>query len=152
MRAWADKYRDQGLVVIGVHSPAFGFERDTDNVRQAVKDLRISYPVAIDRDHAVWSAFGNQYWPALYFVDSRGRIRNHHFGEDDYHRAEKMIQRLLAEAGATNLDRDLVSPVGAGAQAAPDWNNLKSGENYLGLERTQGFASRRSASGPSAFL
>jgi thiol-disulfide isomerase/thioredoxin len=141
VQAWAGKYRDKGLVVIGVHSPEFEFERSTQNVRQAVTDLRVSYPVAIDSDHAIWRAFSNSYWPALYFVDSRGRIRSHQFGEGDYDRAEKIIQQLLAEAGATNVDRDLVAPAGTGAQAAPDWNNLKSGENYLGLERTQNFAS-----------
>jgi thiol-disulfide isomerase/thioredoxin len=141
VQAWADKYRDQGLVVIGVHSPEFEFERNALNVRQAVADLHIGYPVAIDSDHAVWKAFGNAYWPALYFVDSRGRVRSHQFGEGDYDRAERVIRQLLAEAGATNIDRDLVSPVGSGATAAPDWNNLKSGENYLGLERTQNFAS-----------
>ena len=100
VQAWADKYRDQGLVVIGVHSPEFEFERNTQNVRQAVTDLRVGYPVAIDSDHAVWRAFGNAYWPALYFVDARGRIRSHQFGEGDYDRAEKVIQQLLAESGA----------------------------------------------------
>jgi len=141
VQAWADKYRDQGLVVIGVHSPEFEFERNGHNVRQAVTDLQVDYPVAVDSDHAVWRAFGNSYWPALYFVDSRGRIRAHQFGEGDYDRAEKIIQQLLAEAGAANVDRELVAPTGAGAQATPDWNSLKSGENYLGLERTQHFAS-----------
>ena len=141
VQAWADKYRDQGLVVIGVHSPEFEFERNLQNVRQAVKDLRVRYPVAVDSDHAIWRAFGNAYWPALYFVDSRGRIRSHQFGEGDYDRAEKVIQQLLAEAGAANVDRALVSPAGTGAQAPPDWSSLKSGENYLGLERTRNFAS-----------
>ncbi|MEJ0087971.1 MAG: thioredoxin family protein [Pseudomonadota bacterium] len=141
LRAWADKYRDQGLVVIGVHSPEFDFERDADNVRQAVKDMNITYPVALDADHAVWRAFGNAYWPALYFVDARGRIRRHQFGEGDYEGAERAIQQLLAEAGATGVGRDLVAVAGDGAEAAADWNNLRSAENYLGLERTQNFAS-----------
>jgi thiol-disulfide isomerase/thioredoxin len=141
LRAWDERYRGEGLTIVGVHAPEFAFEKSAANVADAIRRDRLAYPVVQDNAYGTWNAFGNQYWPALYFVDSRGRIRSHHFGEGEYDRAEKLIQRLLAEAGATDLDRDLVSPVGAGAQAAPDWNNLKSGENYLGLERTQGFAS-----------
>ena len=100
VRAWAEKYKSQGLVVIGVHSPEFEFEKNVDNVRQAVKDMRVDYPVAIDSEHAVWRAFGNQYWPAIYLVDAQGRIRHHHFGEGGYERTERVIQQLLAEAGA----------------------------------------------------
>ena len=100
VRAWAEKYRDQGLVVIGVHSPEFAFEKNLDNVRRAVKRLQVDYPVAVDNDHVIWRAFSNQYWPALYFVDAQGRIRHHHFGEGSYEQSEMIIQQLLAEAGA----------------------------------------------------
>ena len=100
VRAWAEKYRDQGLVVIGVHAPEFAFEKNLDNVRRAVKDMRVDYPVAVDNDHVIWRAFSNQYWPALYFVDAQGRVRHHHFGEGSYEQSEMIIQQLLAEAGA----------------------------------------------------
>ena len=140
VRAWAEKYRDQGLVVIGVHAPEFAFEKDLNNVRWAVKDMRIDYPVAVDNEHVIWRAFRNQYWPALYFVDAQGRVRHHHFGEGGYEQSEMVIQQLLAEAGA-EIDRQLVSVDGQGLEAAADWRNLKSGENYLGYQRTQKFAS-----------
>jgi len=141
VRAWAEKYRNQGLVVIGVHTPEFAFEHDVDNVRRAVKDMRIDYPVAIDNDYAIWDAFKNEYWPALYFVDAQGRIRHHQFGEGDYDQSERVIQQLLAEAGATGVGRDLVSADARGAEVAADWDNLKSRENYVGFGRTEGFAS-----------
>jgi thiol-disulfide isomerase/thioredoxin len=141
IRAWAEKYRDQGLVVVGVHSPEFGFEQDIANVRRAVGELAVGFPVAVDSDHAIWRAFRNRYWPALYFIDATGRIRYHQFGEGGYAEAELVIQALLAEAGATGIERGLISVAGAGFEAAPDWDNLRSPENYLGLERTQGFAS-----------
>jgi thiol-disulfide isomerase/thioredoxin len=99
VRAWAEKYKDQGLVVIGVHAPEFGFEKNVDNVQWAAKNLRVDYPIAIDSDHAVWRAFSNQYWPALYFIDAEGRIRHHQFGEGEYAQSERIIQQLLAEAG-----------------------------------------------------
>ena len=105
VRAWDEKYRDQGLVVIGVHSPEFSFEKDLNNVRRAVKDMRIDYPVAVDNDHVIWRAFNNQYWPALYFIDSQGRVRHHQFGEGSYEQSEMVIQELLAEAGADEVDR-----------------------------------------------
>ena len=105
VRAWAEKYKDQGLVVIGVHSPEFAFEKDVGNVRRAAKDLRVDYPIAVDSDHAIWRAFKNQYWPALYFVDAQGRIRHHQFGEGEYDQSEMMIQQLLAEAGAGGIGR-----------------------------------------------
>ena len=101
VRAWAEKYKDQGLVVIGVHAPEFAFEKNIDNVRRAVRDFRIGHPVAVDNEHAIWRAFKNQYWPALYFIDAQGRLRHHHFGEGSYEQSEKIIQDLLAEAGAT---------------------------------------------------
>lgn len=141
VRAWAEKYKDSGLVVIGVHTPEFTFEQNIDYVRQAVKAMRIPYPVALDNDYAVWRAFNNEYWPALYFVDAQGRIRSHHFGEGEYENAERIIQRLLAEAGAGRVNDELVTVDGRGAEAAADVENLRSGENYVGNERTENFAS-----------
>ena len=141
VRAWASKYADHGLLVIGIHTPEFSFERDLDNVRRAAMDLRVPYPIAVDTDYALWQAFANQYWPALYFVDVQGRIRHHHFGEGDYERSEQIIQQLLLETGVRGLPRELVSPDARGAEAAADWANLKSPENYLGAARTQNFAS-----------
>ena len=141
VRAWAAKYKDQGLVVIGVHSPEFEFEKSIANVRRAARDLGVNYPIAIDSEHAVWRAFRNQYWPALYFVDAQGRIRHHQFGEGEYDRAEMVIQQLLAEAGARGVGRDLVTVDARGLEAAADWSALKSPENYLGYDRTENFAS-----------
>jgi len=141
VRAWAQKYRER-LVVVGVHTPEFAFERDLDNVRRAVRRLRIEYPVAIDNDYAIWRAFRNQYWPALYFIDARGRVRQHHFGEGEYEQSEKVIQRLLAEAGAATSNAGVVSVDAAGVEAPADWANLRSPENYVGYERTENFASR----------
>ena len=141
VRAWAEKYKDKGLVVIGVHAPEFEFEKYLENVRREVKNMNIDYPVAVDNEHAIWRAFNNQYWPALYFVDAHGRVRDHQFGEGEYEKSERLIQQLLAEAGAKGISRDLVSVDGRGAEAAADWANLKSPENYLGYQRTERFAS-----------
>ena len=141
VRAWAEKYKDQGLVVIGVHAPEFSFEKNLMNARRAVKDLRVDYPVAVDNDHVIWRAFSNQYWPALYFVDAQGRVRHHHFGEGSYEQSEMVIQKLLAEAGASEVSREPSMVDGSGIEAAADWRNLRSGENYVGYERTQNFAS-----------
>jgi thiol-disulfide isomerase/thioredoxin len=141
VRAWAEKYKDQGLVVIGVHAPEFAFEKDLGNVRRAAKDLRIDYPVAVDNDHRIWRAFNNRYWPALYFVDAQGRVRHHYFGEGSYEQSEMIIQQLLAEAGASDVSREPTSVDARGIEAAADWRNLKSGENYVGYERTQNFMS-----------
>jgi thiol-disulfide isomerase/thioredoxin len=141
VQAWADKYKDQGLVVIGVHTPEFGFEKDADNVRQAVKEMGIDYPVAMDSGYALWRAFENEYWPALYFIDAQGRIRHHQFGEGDYDQSEKIIQQLLTGAGSGGIGHELVSVDGRGAEAAADWDDLKSPENYVGYERTENFAS-----------
>jgi thiol-disulfide isomerase/thioredoxin len=141
VRAWGEKYKDKGLVVIGVHAPEFAFEKNVDNVRRAAKDMRVDYPIAVDSDHAIWRAFKNQYWPALYFVDARGRIRHHHFGEGEYERSETVIQQLLADAGIGGLGHEPVSVDAHGAEAAADWGSLKSPENYLGYERTENFAS-----------
>jgi thiol-disulfide isomerase/thioredoxin len=141
VRAWADKYRDQGLVVIGVHSPEFEFEKNVDNVRRAATEMRVDYPIAIDSDFAIWRAFHNQYWPALYVVDAQGHIRHHQFGEGDYERSETIIQQLLAAAGSDGGGHEPVSVDARGAEVAADWASLKSPENYVGYERTENFAS-----------
>jgi hypothetical protein len=144
VRAWAQKYK-QGLVVIGVHTPEFPFERNIENVRRAVQVMKIEYPIVIDNDYAIWRAFKNQYWPALYFVDARAKIREHHFGEGEYDRSEKTIQRLLTEVGAVEVGNAVVSVDASGVEAPADWASLRSPENYLGYERTQNFASRGGA-------
>jgi cytochrome c biogenesis protein CcdA/thiol-disulfide isomerase/thioredoxin len=141
VRAWAEKYKDQGLVVIGVHAPEFAFEKNVENVRQAIKDLKIDYPVAIDNDYAIWRAFNNSYWPAHYFIDAQGRIRHHHFGEGEYDQSEKIIQQLLAEAGKANVAQDVVKVNAQGAQAAADMDDVKSPETYIGYTRAENFAS-----------
>jgi cytochrome c biogenesis protein CcdA/thiol-disulfide isomerase/thioredoxin len=141
-KAWAEKYRDQGLVVIGVHAPEFAFERNVDNVRKAVKDQGITFPVAIDNNYAIWRAFGNQYWPAHYFIDAQGRIRHHHFGEGEYAQSEQVIQQLLEEAGGKNVTNTVVSTEDArGVQQQSDMGQVGSPETYLGFERAQNFAS-----------
>jgi Thioredoxin like C-terminal domain/AhpC/TSA family len=141
VRAWAERYTDQGLVTIGVHTPEFSFERNVENVRRALADMRVEYPVALDNDYEVWDAFANRYWPALYLVDAKGRIRHHRFGEGDYERSERVIQQLLAEAGAGDVDRNVLSVNGVGPEAAADWDDLESAETYVGYEQEQGFAS-----------
>jgi hypothetical protein len=138
IRAWAEAYRDRGLVMIGVHTPEFSFEKDLENVREALTQMRVTYPVAVDSDHTIWGAFANQYWPALYFVDAEGRIRHHHFGEGDYDRSEIVIQQLLAETGA-DVGDELVSVDPEGAEVAADWDSLGSPETYLGSRRTDSF-------------
>src|SRR2546421_2347309 len=141
VRAWAEKYREHGVVVIGVHTPEFPFEHDFENVRRAAKDMRVSYPIAIDNDYAIWSAFDNHYWPALYLVDAQGRIRSHHFGEGAYEQSEMIIQHVLAEAGIGGIAHELVSVDAQGVEAAAAWSDLRSPENYLGDARTEHFAS-----------
>ena len=141
LRAWAKKYQDHGLVVLGVHTPEFSFEHDLDNVRQAVRDLGVDYPVAVDNDYAIWNAFANQYWPAFYFVDAQGQIRHHRFGEGDYQMSEMVLQQLLTQAQSDGVDLDLISVDPGGVGAAADWASLRSPENYLGDERTQNFVS-----------
>ena len=135
IRSWSQAYRDDGLVVIGVHTPEFSFEREIDRVRQATAERQIEYPVVIDSDYAVWSAFDNHYWPALYFIDADSIIRDHHFGEGRYEQSERSIQRLLG------VERDLVSVAGRGVEAEADWGNLRSPETYLGHWRAERFAS-----------
>ncbi|NWB10477.1 cytochrome c biogenesis protein DipZ [Pseudomonas sp. D5002] len=139
VKAWAEKYRDQGLVVIGVHAPEFAFERDVNNVTKAMKDLGITYPVAIDNNYKIWRAFNNQYWPAHYFADAKGQIRYHHFGEGDYAESERVIQQLLREAGATKVAGGLIEADAKGIQAAPDMNEVQSPETYLGFQRAENF-------------
>jgi thiol-disulfide isomerase/thioredoxin len=141
LRAWAAKYKRQGLVVIGVQAPEFEFEKNVDNVRWAVKDRMIDYPIAIDNDLAIWQAFNNGYWPALYFVDARGRIRHHQFGEGEYEQSERVIQQLLTDPGAQGIGRELAKVEGVGIEAAPDWADLKSPESYVGYDRAENFAS-----------
>ena len=141
IRAWAGKYGDEGLVVIGVHAPEFAFEKDVGNVRKAVADLDIRYPVAIDNDYAIWQAFHNQYWPAHYFIDAEGRIRHHHFGEGDYAESEKVIQELLAEAGNAAPAGGLVSVDAQGVEAAADMTAVGSPETYIGYDRAENFIS-----------
>ena len=141
VRVWAETYKERGLVVIGVHSPEFPFEKDVESVRRAARTMRIEYPIAVDSDHAVWRAFKNEYWPALYFVDTQGQIRHHHFGEGAYERSERVIRQLLADTGLSRAAPELVSVDGRGVEAPADWDSLKSPENYLGYQRTKNFAS-----------
>jgi cytochrome c biogenesis protein CcdA/thiol-disulfide isomerase/thioredoxin len=140
VEAWAQKYKAQGLVVIGVHTPEFAFERDVGNVRRAVHDLGVTYPVAIDNDHAIWRAFNNNYWPAHYFIDGQGRIRAHHFGEGEYDQSERIIQRLLAENGATGVPADIAQVQGRGALAAANGRDLQSHETYVGYGKAANVA------------
>jgi cytochrome c biogenesis protein CcdA/thiol-disulfide isomerase/thioredoxin len=139
VKAWAEKYRDQGLVVIGVHAPEFAFERDVGNVTKAMKELGINYPVAIDNDYKIWRAFNNEYWPAHYFADAQGRIRYHHFGEGDYAESERVIQQLLREAGSKSVADGLINADAKGVQLAPDMNEVQSPETYLGYQRAEHF-------------
>jgi thiol-disulfide isomerase/thioredoxin len=141
VRAWDQKYRNQGLVVIGIHAPEFAFEKDPNNVHRAVKDMRVDYPVAVDNDHVIWQAFNNIEWPALYFVDAQGRVRHHYSGEGGYQESEMVIQELLTEAGVANVSHEPVSVDANGVEAAADWSDLKSPENYVGYRRTQNFTS-----------
>jgi thiol-disulfide isomerase/thioredoxin len=139
VRAWSHAYRDDGLVIIGIHTPEFSFEHEVDLVRQATKERAIDYPVAVDNDYEIWSAFANQYWPALYFVDADGIIRDQHFGEGRYEQSERVIQRLLG------VERELVSVAGLGVEAEADWDHLRTRETYLGYGRGGQFASREGA-------
>lgn len=139
VKAWAEKYRDQGLVVIGVHAPEFAFERDVSNVTKAMKDLGITYPVAIDNEFKIWRAFNNEYWPAHYFADAQGRIRYHHFGEGAYAESERIIQQLLREAGSTKVSDGLINAKADGVQMAPDNSEVQSPETYVGYQRAEHF-------------
>jgi cytochrome c biogenesis protein CcdA/thiol-disulfide isomerase/thioredoxin len=141
VRAWAEKYRDHGLVVIGVHAPEFAFERNVDNVKKAVATLGISYPVAIDNEYKIWRAFENEYWPAHYFIDATGQIRHHHFGEGDYDESERVIQKLLADAGDSNVPTGIVAVNATGAEAASATADVESPETYIGYNRIEHFVS-----------
>ena len=140
VRAWAEKYESDGLVVIGVHTPEFPFERDEDNVREAVQEMAVRYPVALDPDFGVWNAFSNSYWPAIYIADMDGRIRYHHYGEGDYDECERVVQQLLRDAGHEVGD-ELVSVTPEGFEVQADWSNLKTPETYVGYQQAQNFAS-----------
>jgi thiol-disulfide isomerase/thioredoxin len=140
VRAWHKKYRNQGLVVVGVHTPEFPFERDVDNVRWAVQDMRVEYPTALDSDFRVWRAFDNHYWPAVYIADAEGRIRHDQFGEGGYEECERVIQLLLREAAGEGIADDLVSVADEGFEAQADWATLQSPETYLGYQQAQNFA------------
>jgi thiol-disulfide isomerase/thioredoxin len=141
LRAWAHTYGPHGLVVIGVHTPEFGIEHDRDSVRRAARDMRVEYPIAIDNNYAVWNAFGNQYWPALYIADAEGRIHYKHFGEGAYEHTERVIRRLLVDAGVVDLPEDHAPVNMRGIEAPADSNNMRSPETYVGLGRSRGFAS-----------
>ena len=139
VRAWSQAYRDDGLIVIGVHTPEFSFEHEIERVRQATKERAIDYPVALDNDYAVWNAFENHYWPALYFIDREGIVRDQHFGEGRYEQSERVIQRLLG------IERGLVPVEALGVEAEADWEHLGTPETYLGYARTEHFASANGA-------
>jgi hypothetical protein len=141
IRAWYEKYKDAGFVVIGVHTPEFGVEHNHDNIVRAIKAMRIDYPVAVDSDYAVWEAFDNHYWPAVYYADAEGTIRSHEFGEGRYDEQERVIQQLLIEAGHAGIERSITPVAGVGAEAPADWASLESGETYVGWARGEGFGS-----------
>jgi thiol-disulfide isomerase/thioredoxin len=145
LRAWAAKYRDDGLTVIGVHTPEFGFERDIDNVVAQSRALGVAYPIAVDSDYGVWRAFANHFWPAVYIADAEGRIRYHHFGEGEYAATEMVIQQLLLDAGSDGIDQDLVMVEPRGLEVAADWRTLQSPETYVGYRQSTGFASEDAA-------
>jgi hypothetical protein len=149
VRAWDQSYRDQGLVVIGLHTPEFSFGHDLENIRRALASMAIDYPIAVDNDYAVWDAFANHYWPALYFIDAEGSIRHHWFGEGDYERSEAVIQQLLRDAGVNDVGDELVAIDPVGPEVGADWDNLGSPETYLGTEKARNFASKRVAGGPA---
>jgi cytochrome c biogenesis protein CcdA/thiol-disulfide isomerase/thioredoxin len=141
VRAWAEKYRDHGLVVIGVHAPEFAFERNVDNVKNAIATLKIGYPVAIDNEYKIWRAFENEYWPAHYFIDADGKVRHHHFGEGEYAESERVIQKLLTDAGNKNVPAGIVAVNASGAEAASDKADVNSPETYVGYDRGERFVS-----------
>ncbi len=141
VRAWEERYRDHGLVMIGAHSPEFPFEHDVEKIQAALDAMGVEYPIAVDNDFAIWRAFANEAWPALYFADAQGRIRHRHFGEEDYERSERVIQQLLGEAGVEGVPQDLVSVEPGGVELAADWETLQSPETYVGYGRATGLAS-----------
>jgi len=144
IRAWKEKYSDHGLIVVGVHTPEFAFEKNIDNVRRAMTDMKIDLPIAIDNNYSIWNAFNNQYWPAIYLIDAKGRVAHRQFGEGGYEETEKMMQQLLADAGAKVINSAIIPVNGKGIETSADWGNLGSQENYLGIARTEGFLSHHS--------
>jgi len=146
VRSWFERYRDDGLVVVGVHTPEFAVERHVDHVRRAAEAMRIDFPIAVDSDYAIWRAFGNSYWPALYFADADGQIRHHRFGEGEYEHSELVIQLLLAAARADGVNREVLAVDAAGVEARADWDELRSPETYVGYDRADNFASPGGAS------
>jgi thiol-disulfide isomerase/thioredoxin len=147
VRAWAAKYGPHGLAVVGVHTPEFSVEHDLSNVRRAVTEMKIPYPIATDNDYGIWRAFDNSYWPAVYVSDAQGRIRFHHFGEGEYEQTERVIQQLVAEAGASGIGTELVTVDPRGTEVAADWADLKSPESYVGSEKRENFASPATSGG-----
>jgi thiol-disulfide isomerase/thioredoxin len=145
VRAWADRYRDHGLVVVGVHTPEFPFERDLANVKRAAREMAVEYPIALDSDYAVWDAFANRYWPAIYIADAEGRIRHHQFGEGGYEECERIIQQLLRDSGRDGIPDDTLAIVPGGIEAQADWTTLESPETYLGYGLSRSFAPRGGA-------
>jgi hypothetical protein len=141
IRAWNERYRDHGLLTVGVQTPEFQIEHDTARIEWALREMQIDYPVAIDNDFEIWDAFSNRYWPALYLADAEGRIRHHHFGEGGYEKTERAIQHLLRDAGATDLPSALAPIEPEGIETAADWHDVRSPETYVGLARSEGFAS-----------
>ena len=141
VHAWADKYKDQDLVVIGVHAPEFPFEHSLENVRWAAREMGVTYPIALDNDYAIWRAFSNNYWPAVYLVDAEGRVRYHHFGEGGYQETERAIQEMLGEAGKSGIGHDLAAVDPRPIEIAADWSSLKTSETYVGYERAENLAS-----------
>jgi thiol-disulfide isomerase/thioredoxin len=141
VRAWSQKNKDHGLVVIGVHTPEFSFEHNVNNIRWSLKDMKIEYPVAVDSNYAIWRAFNNEYWPASYFIDAKGRIRHHQFGEGEYLEGEAVIQQLLTEAGSDGFSRESATVRPHGLEVAADLGTLRSPETYVGYQQTQNFAS-----------
>jgi thiol-disulfide isomerase/thioredoxin len=141
VRAWAERYDGDGLVVIGVHTPEFSFEHDIENIRRAAEVMQVRYPIAVDSDYAIWRAFDNQYWPALYFADAQGRIRHHHFGEGDYERSELVVRQLLEEAGIRGGGEGSSAVDAGGVEAGADWDALGSPETYVGYARAERLAS-----------
>jgi thiol-disulfide isomerase/thioredoxin len=140
VRAWYEKYREEGVVVVGVHTPEFPFEQDVDNVRLAAQQMRVEYPIALDPDYAVWHAFDNHYWPAVYIADAEGRIRHHQFGEGGYDECERVVQQLLREGGRESIADDLVTVELEGFEVQTEWTTLGSSETYLGSQQAQNFA------------
>jgi thiol-disulfide isomerase/thioredoxin len=139
VRAWAEKYGPHGLVVIGAHTPEFAFEHDVENVRRALAAMRVTYPIAVDNEYAIWNGFSNQYWPALYLLDAQGAIRFTHFGEGAYDESERMIQQALDAAGARGFSQEMVKVEARGLEVSADWNDVESGETYLGSDQTERF-------------